>query len=568
MKRIFLTALIGVFLCSATWVRAQDYLSEMEKALKNFQQGANPANIENIFQGPANVGAQHPRLGFPQGNDAEENTGPSESNIIMDENNLADGSLSKQNGDRESIIIDVLELKNMDVQDFLKLISKKSGLNIVAGQNVKGRITIYLKNVDVRDALQIILESNDLAYVEEDNIIKVMSSQEYELKYGRKFGEKSKTRILKLLHANVLDMVTMLNQMKSPNGKVIFDNKSNTLVLVDSPKKIEEMESLIERVDVPIETEIFDLSYAAAKDVSEKLSEYLTLNVGRAKFDERSNRIVVTDTKSKISDIRKVIEAFDVKEQEVLIEAKIIQIVLNDQHKLGVDWGALVRDYHQLSLTGDFDVLTDTDKSGKVSIGTLETDDYTFLLEALETVGDTNILSNPSIMTLNNMEAKILVGSTQPYVTTTTTTPSSGPSTTAESVNFIDVGVKLFATPTIHHDDYITMKIKPEVSSVTSNLTTSNNNTIPIVETSEAETTVTIKDGVTIVIGGLIKEEKIDSIKKVPILGDIPFLGVGFRNEDKQLRKTELVIFLTPHIVTGDTDSTEQLEVLDRFSSR
>jgi general secretion pathway protein D len=169
----------------------------------------------------------------------------------------------------------------------------------------------------------------------------------------------------------------------------------------------------------------------------------------------------------------------------------------------------------------------------------------------------TNILSSPRITALNNEEAKILVGSTEPYVTTTTTTPATGAVTTAESVNFIDVGVKLFVTPVIHDDDYITMKIKPEVSSVTRFVTTGNKNTIPVVETSEAETTVMVKNGVTIVIGGLIKDEKIASVSKVPILGDIPLIGLAFKNTDEILRKTELVIFLTPQIISGDVHIEE-----------
>ena len=126
-----------------------------------------------------------------------------------------------------------------------------------------------------------------------------------------------------------------------------------------------------------------------------------------------------------------------------------------------------------------------------------------------------------------------------------------------ESVNFIDVGVKLYVTPPIHDDDYITMKIKPEVSSVTRFVTTGNNNTIPVVETSQAETTVMVKNGVTIVIGGLIKDEKIDSVNKIPILGDLPILGAAFRNKNQLLRKTELVIFLTPQIISGDTRTEE-----------
>jgi Flp pilus assembly secretin CpaC len=116
-------------------------------------------------------------------------------------------------------------------------------------------------------------------------------------------------------------------------------------------------------------------------------------------------------------------------------------------------------------------------------------------------------------------------------------------------------------TPTIHEDDFITMKIKPEVSSVTSNLTTSNNNTIPIVETSEAETTVNVKDGVSVIIGGLIKEETINTTKKVPFLGSIPVLGMVFRNTSNSTAKTEIVIFLTPQIGTGDLGDLDRLAV-------
>src|SRR5262249_8776654 len=115
--------------------------------------------------------------------------------------------------------------------------------------------------------------------------------------------------------------------------------------------------------------------------------------------------------------------------------------------------------------------------------------------------------------------------------------------------------VKLYVTPMIHKDRNITMKIKPEVSSVTSFVTTSNNNKIPVVDTSQAETRVMVKDGVTIVIGGLIKDEKVESINKIPVLGDLPLFGFAFRNKDNSIKKTELVIFLTPKIISGDVAS-------------
>ncbi len=466
-------------------------------------------------------------------------------------------------GEVDEKILDVLDLKNMDILDVLKLISQKSGLNIVAGQNVKGRVTVFLKDIEVREALRIIVEAYGWAYIEEgrhtpagsaSGILKVMTDQEYEAKYGHKFGQEVRTRIRQLLFAKAPDVAAILNEVKGRAGKVIADPKSGTLILMDESKKLEEMERIIQQVDVTVETEVFDLGYAKAEDISGKVSEILTPSIGTMKFDERSNRLVVSDTPRVVEKIRRMVEAFDEKDKQVLIEAKIIQIALNDEHKMGVDWEAIVSDYHSLDLIGDFDVLGSTDKKGKLSIGTISSDDYTALIEALDTVGATNILSSPRITAVNNKEAKILVGSTEPYVTTTTTTPSSGPTTTAESVNFIEVGVKLYVTPTIHNDRFITMKIKPEVSSVTSNLTTSNNNTIPIVETSEAETTVMVKDGVSIVIGGLIKEETIKSTKKVPLLGDIPVLGFAFRSHSDSAAKTEIVIFLTPQIVTGDVD--------------
>jgi len=459
----------------------------------------------------------------------------------------------------DPIMLNVLDLKNMDILDVLKLISQKSGLNIIAGQNVKGKVTVFLKDIEVREALRIIVESYGWSYVQNGDVMQVMTDKEYELKYGYRFGQPMETRIKQLFHVKPSDVAAVLNQMKSSSGKVIIDQNSGIFILTDEPEKLDAMDAIMQRLDVSVKSEVFALNYAKAQEISSKINGLLTPSVGTMKFDERSNRIIVTDTAAKIEEVQKVITAFDQKDREVLIEAKILQITLSDKFKLGVDWEGVVADYHSLTFGSDFDLLSSSEKRGKLSIGTIAADKYTALVEALESVGETNILSAPRIMVVNNEEAKILVGSTEPYVTTTTTTPASGPTTVAESVNFIDVGVKLFVTPTIHEDDFITMKIKPEVSSVTSNLTTSNNNTIPIVETSEAETTVNVKNGVSIIIGGLIKEETINTTKKVPFLGSIPILGMAFRSTNNSKTKTEIMIFLTPRIVSGDMGDQEQL---------
>ncbi|MCA9406776.1 MAG: type II secretion system protein GspD [Candidatus Omnitrophica bacterium] len=459
------------------------------------------------------------------------------------------------------IVLDVLDLKNMDVLDVLKLISQKSGINIVATANVKGRVTIYLKNIEVQQALKIIVEAYSWAFAREGDVIKVMTANEFEERYNRKFGQTlQQTKIQQLLFTTAADALAVLNQIKSTDGKIVADEKTNTLILIDVPTKIDEMSKIIERIDVPTESEVFDLSYAKAEEISGKIAETLTPTTGRMRFDERSNRIIINDTPQKIEEVAKIISAFDEKDQEVLIEAKIVQVGLSDEYKLGIDWEALVPEYHGLDIISDFDVLGETEKRGRVTIGTIDDDRYQATLDALSTLGYTDILSSPSITAVNNQEAKILVGSSEPYVTSTTTTPSSGPTTTSESVQFIEVGVKLFVTPTVHEDEFITMKIKPEVSSVTSTVTTGNNNIIPVVETSEAETTVLVKNGVTLVIGGLIKEEKLKTTKKIPFLGDIPVLKHAFQNVTDNVSKTEIVIFLKPTIITGDVENSLALD--------
>jgi hypothetical protein len=165
-------------------------------------------------------------------------------------------------------------------------------------------------------------------------------------------------------------------------------------------------------------------------------------------------------------------------------------------------------------------------------------------------------------MALNNQEAKILVGTKDAYITSTTT-QSGDSAVTSQSVNFVDVGIKLYVTPTINSDGFITMKIKPEISSAERTSITSEGKItqVPIVTTSESETAVMVKDGVTLIIGGLRKDERSKTVKKVPLLGDIPLVGFFLRSTSDEVKKTELVILLTPHIMSGESSYTDFSEI-------
>ncbi len=452
-----------------------------------------------------------------------------------------------------SPMIDLLDLKEVDIRDVLKLLSQKSGLNIIADEQVHGKVTVYLRDMQTLDALKIIAEAYGWAYLKDKEVIKLITQQAFAQKFGYPFGQSAETRTVKLIYADVGDVTRVLNQMKSDFGKVISDEKSQTVILQDNPQTVEQMAGMIARMDQATETKVFCLNYALAEDLAPKVQKVLSASSGSMKFDARSNTLVVSDTPAHLAKAQKIISAFDQKDAGILIEARILQIALTDEHKLGINWQALISDFHAMSLRGNFDILGPNEKRGTFGIGTLSDDDYTVLIEALDEMGSTDILSSPRITTVNNHEAKILVGMTEPYVTTTTTTPESGPPTTAETVNFIEVGVKLNVTPRIHNDGFITLKIRPEVSSVVDSLTTSNNNIIPVVETSEAETTVIVKDGVTVVIGGLIKQEKVHAHKKVPVFGDLPVMGNVFKNQRDYVKKTEIVIFMTPRILDADS---------------
>jgi len=454
-----------------------------------------------------------------------------------------------------------LDLKGMDVIEVIKMLATKGNLNVVLGGDVKGRVTIFLKSVNLMDAFEIILISNNLAYEKRGDIIYVMSQRDYERVYGERYAEKKDVMIFRLKYSKAIEVAKALNQMKSKVGKIIVDEGSNTIVAIDNSNALSRMREAMESIDIPTVTKIFELRYAKGVDIKDKISENLTKGLGTIQIDERTNKVVVTDLEKKIDSIEKIIMAFDEKPQQVLIEAKILQITLDDRLKLGVEWNKVIRQIQkELSLKSAFQIAAPQlfgPPGAELVLGAIGSADIDVMVQVLKTIGDTNLLSSPRITAVNNQEAKILIGTSQPYATNTVTQGTST-TTTGTNLNFIDVGVKLYVTPTITKDGFITMKIRPEVSSTNTNYTYgSPATTVPIVQTTQAETSVSIKDGTTIIIGGLIKDERTDTVNKIPLLGDIPFLGFAFSSSNKNVVKQELAILLTPHIVTGDVDYLE-----------
>lgn len=445
-----------------------------------------------------------------------------------------------------------LDLKGVDVVELFKILSVKMKVNIVPTKDVAGRVSVFLNDVTFEDALDIILISNGLAAVKEKNIITVMTLEKYTESYGRPYKETRKVRTIKLKNATPKDVFNALAELKTTVGKVIVDEATGTVVLMDIPENLDLMERTVRTLDESKQMEVFNLKYAKAENLKTQLDNVVTSGPSKVELDARSNKIAISDLPDKMKQIKKMIDAFDSETKQVLVEAQIVQVALNDRTQMGINWEEVFsKAIKHLDLAGKFPVIPTLTDYGQFSLGTIDADNFNIVIQALNTITKTNILSRPRIAVCNNEEASILIGSKEVYFSQTQS-QSTVTTTTAESVNYVDVGVKLNVTPMITEDGYIIMKIRPEVSTVREFATSPLGSKVPVVETSEAETTVKVKDGAMIMIAGLMKEDIRSTTNKIPVLGDLPFIGALFRSTDNQKQKTELAIFLTPRIITGD----------------
>ena len=497
-----------------------------------------------------------------------------------------------------------LDLRSIDVIDALKFLSKRAKLNIVTTKNVAGRVTLMVENVLVKDVFDIMLRANKLAYDQRGQIYNVMTEEEYKALYGRPFSDAREVVTFSLKYAIPEQAFSLFDTLKSDVGRVLVDPESGHVLIIDIPARIAEMSKALETFEQKNEVRIFSLQYAKAKDVEEQLKGQLEAKkLGSVKADERANQVIVQTLSGRMTEIERLIHQLDTKTKEVVIDVTIVKLKLSDQMTKGLEWEGLFNllklrnaffyagstpfaTVNPVTTAGSFTSrgetlknLTSDGLSGagsypfsgttsavsssvpavgteKLNIGLVGKQDFNTVLKYIQTLGSSKILANPKLVVTNNQESRIHVGEKQAYVTTTTTT-GQVTSTVAEQVTFVDIGTQLSITPVINEDGYVTMKVKAEISSVSSTLITPTQNKIPIIDSSLAETTVMVKEGTTIIIGGLRKDERTESAKKTPFLSKIPLLGHIFKSDDNTVTKTELIIMLTPKIVTGDVFVTQ-----------
>lgn len=319
-----------------------------------------------------------------------------------------------------------------------------------------------------------------------------------------------------------------------------------------------------------------------AQEQNSSIQSLLSSN-GKVLYGNEPNSIVVIDHPENVKLVMEYLDMIDVPSRQVMIEARVVEVKLQNEHALGVNWQLLADKKHMpfgqyelgsSSALGQFTEGLKQDISYKNTnyppvTGTTSESPFTFgifdedinvILQTLANSLDTNVLSAPRVATVNNREAEIKVIQSLPWAEPDVQVAGdSGSVTVSWKINFEEVGIILKTTPIINDDGNITMVLNPEISDKTSDYSltvtqgsTSVPYTVPVIDKRSASTKVVVKDGQTLIIGGLIKEKSTKGETKVPLLGDIPFFGYLFKSKKDTMDKTELLIFISPSIIVPE----------------
>ena len=451
-----------------------------------------------------------------------------------------------------------MDFKDADVHNVLRILSMKSGINIVAGNGVSGPVTIRLTNVPWEQALDVILKTYGYGHERSDNIIRVMLLED--------FTEQERLRRELEVQQDLLTEVYTLKYLDANDAKktlepLITPGRGTVTVLEARGQK--------------------GWKFGSAEGALEKKE--------RSGEDARSKTLIISDIAPKLEKLRKIIAQIDIMPKQVLIETRIMEVSRDLLKDVGVDWGTgpggsgtstVTGLGLQRSNKGDVSRLggnvlgsqVEPSGFGPKATGISGTEPYNMglnllyqkltgaqfeiLLHELEEDVGTNTLSAPRIVTLDNQEATIMVGSKIP-ITKATVDEDTGAIIGASLEFYENVGIQMNVVPQVSANNSINMIVHPSVSSVESNVTVKNSGgftiaTYPQIAIREAETQILINSGETVIIGGLLKDVQSKGTFKVPILGDLPIIGRLFQRNTTDVEKIDLLIFITARVLDPD----------------
>lgn len=429
-----------------------------------------------------------------------------------------------------------MDFQDADLKDVLKIFSQQAGLNFIASQEVEDRkVTLYLDKVSVGDALNNLLKANKLAYEKEtaSNIFIVKSAPPPVIETITKVYYLKYATVIKRKRAEAAETGRRLGGVSTAGttGTTAYQ-PGETLAPATAGGGKEE-----ERADI-----VFVLE----KLISEN---------GKILTDSRTNSLIITDTPERFPLIEYMIVKLDTKLPQVLIEAKILEVSLESLENLGIEYGSstgVLGTFSGPNMDASFPLGSKVGGTTKThTLGSLNLSNFAATLSLLAKNEEAKYLATPNIITLDNEPAEIRISADRALGERVITGEVTG--TTQREAERIETGTILKVTPKVNTEDTVTLLLEPEVSRAkVSALGT----TFYDPHKRSAKTTVRIKHGETVVIGGLLSVEDTKTEKKVPLLGDIPLLGNLFRSKADTKKDTEIFIFITPYIIRGESAPT------------
>lgn len=432
-----------------------------------------------------------------------------------------------------------LTIPGEDINKVLQMLSVQGDLNILASKNVQGTVSASLKNVRIETALDAILKSTGFVWWQDGRFIHVGTPQDRIAM--QQAGDKIGTRLYRPNYVKASDLQMLITPILTPTIGTIS-------------------------VTTPSQVGIAPDGNSAGGD-------------GFA----GQEALLVRDYEIVLAEIDQIVQQVDIRPTQVAIEAMILSVSLSDANEFGVDF-ELLRDKNNIRLVSGNPggnmvnaaaaggatgtpvaavplSLANMDfRNGGLKVGFLD-DSLAMFLTALETIGDTNVIATPRLMCLNKHRAEILIGEQLGYVSTTQTETS-----TTQSVEFLEVGTQLRIRPFISSDGLIRMEVHPELS--TGNVRLEGNFTLPDKKVTQVTTNIMVRDGSTVIIGGLLRDETSSTASQIPLLGSLPVVGPAFRKNKETIGRQEILVLITPRIVCDPEESCRADEAAGEFHHR
>ncbi|MFH1783770.1 MAG: secretin N-terminal domain-containing protein [bacterium] len=472
-----------------------------------------------------------------------------------------------------------LDFKNADIDNVLTLLAHQNNLNLVMIDEIKGkRGSFYYAQISLKQALDYILTNAGFGYVFDG------ATRTVQISAAR--PTRDDTRIFQMKHADPMRVKRVLEEEISDMGRIMLERDTGSLIITDTFAHFNKIVELINALDMDtgkessigqleiteqgkeMMTSVFVCQYVEATQLKTIL-ESMKTETGTVEADPFSNSLIVRDSPRVVEKVIDLVKQLDRETPQVMIDAELVEITVGRMTDLGVRWFYAGKDGGLIG-TLNYQYQTDPKPDDVENYGLASpaegaallfgevSDEFRGIINALITDNKASLLANPRITVMNNQEAKIEITDRFPYQQVAGHDEHGNAEYTIE---FLDIGIMLTVTPSIK-TDMITLKLEPQVSYYLGE-----NFGIPIQSMRKAITQVNVRNGKTIVIGGLISNKKSKTSYKVPVLGNLPLVGRLFRSDRDVVDKVELAIFVTPRVLGPmkmEKFSQEEKEKIER----